>query len=98
MPLKQDAAVIGLVGLAHAASHFGHMLLPPLFPVFMKEFGLSFSELGLLVTIFFVISGVGQAGAGFLWTGWARGRCCLAPWPCSCWPAWRRPGPVATRG
>lgn len=66
VPLKQDAAVIGLVGLAHAASHFGHMLLPPLFPVFMKEFGLSFSELGLLVTIFFVISGVGQAGAGFL--------------------------------
>ncbi len=66
VPLRQDAAVIGLVGLAHAASHFGHMLLPPLFPVFMKEFGLSFSELGLLVTIFFVISGIGQAGAGFL--------------------------------
>jgi MFS family permease len=66
VPLKQDAAVIGLVGLAHASSHFGHMLLAPLFPVFMKEFGLSFSELGLLVTIFFVISGVGQASSGFL--------------------------------
>ncbi len=64
--LKQDAAIIGLVGLAHASSHFGHLLLPPLFPIFMKEFGLSFSELGLLVTIFFVISGLGQAGAGFL--------------------------------
>jgi len=41
VPLPQDAAIIGLVGLAHAASHFGHLLLPPLFPVFMTEFGLS---------------------------------------------------------
>jgi MFS family permease len=64
--LKQDATVIGLVGLAHASSHFGHLLLPPLFPIFMKEFGLSFSELGLLVSVFFVISGLGQASAGFL--------------------------------
>lgn len=66
VPLKQDAAVIGLVGLAHASSHFGHLLLPPLFPVFMQEFGLSFSQLGLLMSIFFVISGVGQACAGFV--------------------------------
>ena len=27
-PLRQDAAVIGLVGLAHASSHFSHLLLP----------------------------------------------------------------------
>ena len=40
VPLKQDAAVIGLVGLAHATSHFSHLLLAPLFPVFMKDFGL----------------------------------------------------------
>ncbi len=64
--LKQDATVIGLVGLAHASSHFGHLLLPPLFPVFITEFGLSYSELGLLMTAFFVVSGVGQAGAGFV--------------------------------
>jgi MFS family permease len=65
-PLKQDASIIGLVGLAHASSHFGHLLLPPLFPVFMQEFGLSFSQLGLLMTVFFVVSGLGQAGAGFV--------------------------------
>ncbi len=64
--LKQDAAVIGLVGLAHASSHFGHLLLPLMFPVFSSEFGLSFSELGLLMTVFFVVSGVGQACAGFV--------------------------------
>ncbi len=66
VPLRQDAHIIGLVGLAHASSHFGHLLLPLLFPVFMKEFGLSYSELGLLMTTFFVVSGVGQACAGFV--------------------------------
>ena len=66
VPLRQDAAVIGLVGLAHATSHFSHLLLAPLFPIFMKEFGLSFSELGFLATVFFTISGAGQAASGFL--------------------------------
>ncbi|OYU32966.1 MAG: MFS transporter [Comamonadaceae bacterium PBBC2] len=65
-PLRQDATIIGLVGLAHASSHFGHLLLPLLFPVFMQEFGLSYSQLGLLMTTFFVVSGVGQASAGFV--------------------------------
>jgi len=66
VPLKQDASIIGLVGLAHASSHFGHLLLPPLFPVFMAEFGLSFSQLGALMSVFFVVSGLGQASAGFV--------------------------------
>jgi MFS family permease len=42
------------------------MLLPPLFPLFIREFDFSYAELGLLVTTFFVISGIGQALAGFL--------------------------------
>jgi FSR family fosmidomycin resistance protein-like MFS transporter len=66
VPLRQDARTISLIGLAHGSSHFFHMLLPPLFPAFTREFGLSYSELGLLVTVFFVISGIGQALAGFL--------------------------------
>lgn len=57
---------MGLVGLAHATSHFAHLLLAPLFPVFMKEFGLSFSEVGSLMALFFLVSGVGQACAGFV--------------------------------
>lgn len=65
-PLAEDARVIALVGLAHAASHFGHLLLAVMFPVFMNEFGLSFSQLGLLTSVFFVVSGVGQACAGFV--------------------------------
>ncbi len=64
--LRQDAGVIGLVSLAHAGSHFSHLLLPLMFPVFMTEFGLSYSELGLLMTVFFVVSGIGQAASGFV--------------------------------
>jgi MFS transporter, FSR family, fosmidomycin resistance protein len=63
---REDASVIGLVGLAHGSSHFGHLILPLLFPVFMAEFGFSYSELGMLMTVFFVISGLGQASAGFV--------------------------------
>ncbi len=66
VPLKQDAAVIGLVGLAHGTSHFSHLLLAPLFPIFMRDFGLSYSDVGLLMSIFFVISGSGQAMSGFV--------------------------------
>jgi len=64
VPLRQDAQVMGLVGLAHASSHFSHLLLPPLFPLFMRDFGLSFSDVGLLTAVFFVIPGVGQATWG----------------------------------
>lgn len=64
--LREDATVIGLVGLAHASSHFAHLLLPALFPVFMREFGLSFGALAGLAAVFAVISGGGQALAGFV--------------------------------
>jgi FSR family fosmidomycin resistance protein-like MFS transporter len=63
---RRDVSTIGLIGLAHGTSHFHHLLLPPLFPLFIRDFGLSYSELGLLVTVFFVISGIGQALSGFL--------------------------------
>jgi MFS transporter, FSR family, fosmidomycin resistance protein len=66
VPLSSDAKVMGLVGLAHASSHFSHLLLPLLFPILIRDFGWSYSELGLLSTLFFVVSGVGQASAGFV--------------------------------
>jgi FSR family fosmidomycin resistance protein-like MFS transporter len=63
---RRDAHVIGLVGLAHGTSHFFHLIVAPLFPWLKIQFGLSYAELGLLVSVFFVISGVGQATAGFV--------------------------------
>lgn len=64
--LKQDALVIALVGLAHGISHFFHMILAPLFPWLKDVFHLSYAELGLLMSAFFIVSGIGQACAGFV--------------------------------
>ncbi len=66
VPPTRDAEVISLIGFGHATSHFFHLMLPPLFPWLMPAFGLSFTEVGSLMTIFFVISGTGQALAGFV--------------------------------
>ena len=62
----RDREVIALVGLAHGTSHFFHLMVPPLFPWLMRDFSLSYTDVGLLTTTFFVISGIGQALAGFV--------------------------------
>src|SRR3977135_2936718 len=64
--LRRDATVIGLVGLAHCVSHFSQLLLSPLFPWLKDAFGASYAELGLLMSIFFVVSCVVQALSGFV--------------------------------
>jgi len=65
VPLRSDASVIGLVGLAHLISHFSQLLLAPLFPWLKDEFSVSYAELGFLMTIFFVVSCAVQALSGF---------------------------------
>ncbi|MDN5535541.1 MAG: MFS transporter, partial [Comamonas sp.] len=62
--LRSDARTIGLIGLAHGSSHFFHLLLPPLFPWLIKDFGYSYAELSVMVSLFFIVSGTGQALAG----------------------------------
>lgn len=64
--VKRDWNVIGVVALAHGTSHFFHMLVPALFPWIRPEFGLSFTALGALTAIFYGVSSVGQALAGFV--------------------------------
>ena len=64
--LRSDAKVISLVGFAHGVSHFFHFVLPPLFPWLMRDFGLTFTQVGAAMMVFFVVSGVGQALAGFV--------------------------------
>ena len=63
---REDAVVIGLVGLAHSISHFSQLLLAPLFPWLKEAFGVSYAELGLLMTIFFVVSCTVQTLSGFV--------------------------------
>lgn len=63
---RQDAQVIGLVCIAHSMSHFFQLLLAPLFPWLKVAFNLSYAELGFVVSVFFIVSGVSQALAGFV--------------------------------
>ena len=65
-PAREDAQLIGLVGIAHLISHFSQLLLAPLFPWLKDAFAVSYAELGLLMTIFFVVSCIVQASSGFV--------------------------------
>ena len=44
------ARVVGLVGGAHFFSHFYTLALPPLLPILKAELGLSYIELGGIIT------------------------------------------------
>ena len=62
----RDLPVISLVGTAHFGSHFFQLVLPPLFPLLKDAFGVGYTELGLLITVFYATSGLAQTPAGFL--------------------------------
>jgi MFS family permease len=64
--LRQDAKVIGLVGVAHGVSHFFQLALPPLFPLLKAEFDAPFTALGLLMGVFYAASGLTQFAAGIV--------------------------------
>ncbi|HEY0824768.1 MAG TPA: MFS transporter [Ramlibacter sp.] len=66
VPLRRDAGVIGLVGIAHMVSHFSQLILPPLFPWLKDALGASYTQLGFLMTVFFVVSCGVQTASGFL--------------------------------
>ena len=61
---RADSLVIGLVGLAHLLSHFYQIALAPLFPLLRDEFDVSYTALGLIVSLFYGVSGVSQAFVG----------------------------------
>jgi len=62
----RDYRILALVASAHLLSHFFQLALPPLFPVLREEFGISYVALGLLMSLFYAASGIGQTIAGFL--------------------------------
>jgi MFS transporter, FSR family, fosmidomycin resistance protein len=66
VPFRQDATIVSVVAVAHLVSHFFQLVLAPLFPWLRIEFGYSFAQLGFILTVLFVVSGIGQAAAGFV--------------------------------
>lgn len=58
--------IIALVSSAHLLSHFYQLALPPLFPLLRSELDVSYVALGVLMTVFYSASAVGQTVSGFL--------------------------------
>lgn len=65
-PLARDVRTISVVSIAHGGSHFAQLIVPPLFPWIAPALELSNTQLGALMSVFFVVSGVGQTFAGFM--------------------------------
>lgn len=63
---RHDTGTILLVSIAHGLTHFFHLLLPPLFPALSQQFHVSYIQLGLLMSLFFSVSAVGQFFSGFV--------------------------------
>ena len=61
-----DTQAITLVSAAHFVSHFYILLLPPLFPFVRAEYGVSYTDLGIALAAFNIVSAGLQTSAGFL--------------------------------
>ena len=59
-----DALIIALVGFAHMLSHFYQVALAPLFPLLKVQFGVSYTALGLVLSVMYGASGLSQAFVG----------------------------------
>jgi MFS transporter, FSR family, fosmidomycin resistance protein len=68
---SDEPRIIGLVSAAHFVSHYYILLLPPLFAFIRADYGVSYTELGLAIATFNVVSAVFQTPTGFLidWIG-----------------------------
>ena len=64
--LGRDMRVTALVSVAHGLSHFYQLAMPPLFFLMKDPLGVGYTELGLMMTVFYSASGVAQTVAGFL--------------------------------
>jgi MFS family permease len=60
------ARLVGFISAAHFVSHYYILLLPPLFPFVRADYGVSYTELGLALAAFNIVSAALQTPAGFL--------------------------------
>ena len=65
-PRASDVKLIAGVSAAHFVSHYYILILPPLFDFVRADYNVSYTELGLALTAFNLISAVLQTPAGFL--------------------------------
>jgi FSR family fosmidomycin resistance protein-like MFS transporter len=63
---SSDTKLIASVSAAHFVSHFYYLVLPPLFAFVRADYDVSYTELGIALTVFNVASATLQTPAGFL--------------------------------
>src|SRR4029079_18273844 len=65
-PRSDDIRLVGGVSAAHFVSHFYMLVLPPLFAFVRADYAVTYTEIGLALTVFNTVSAVAQMPAGFL--------------------------------
>ena len=63
---SSEARAIGLVSAGHFCSHFYQLTLPPLFVFLKPAFGVSYAQLGLVMTVYFAATALVQVPIGML--------------------------------
>jgi MFS transporter, FSR family, fosmidomycin resistance protein len=61
-----EIRAIALVSAAHFVSHYYLLILPPLFAFVRSDYGVSYTELGLALSAFNIVSATVQTPTGFL--------------------------------
>jgi FSR family fosmidomycin resistance protein-like MFS transporter len=65
-PYPNETWLIATISAAHFASHYFLLLLPPLFLFVLTDYNVTYTEVGLALVVFNVVTGVLQTPAGFL--------------------------------
>ncbi len=63
---RREFATISVVSAGHFVSHVLQLALAPLFIAMREDLGVSFTELGVVLSIFYLFSGAGQVLAGIM--------------------------------
>ena len=64
--VRGDARTVAVVSVGHFFSHFYILVLPPLFPLLKNELEVSYTSLGLLVSVFSLSTGIFLIPAGYV--------------------------------
>jgi FSR family fosmidomycin resistance protein-like MFS transporter len=57
---------VGLLSVAHGVNEFYSVALPPILPLLVADFGVGYDQLGVLITVYFVVYSIFQLPAGRL--------------------------------
>jgi FSR family fosmidomycin resistance protein-like MFS transporter len=69
-PRAAETRFVYSIYFAHFVSHYFMLLLAPLMIFIKDDFGVTYTELGLALTVFNIVSTVGQTPVGFLVDRW----------------------------